>query len=395
MWKFCFFLNAAVDLYQKSRAVNVLTKNPNFCTDCFCPLGSSIPMRPQMDFLAENRATHLEESLPVLLPNGNAQNATVRHTVWHILPSQQVLMKVLLMAPFLLESKVSMTARVTGQSRSFAWLTSSELNTWRIRSEAWSKTGIFHRKSLKLWWVPTWTTYQLSRHTEKFVYHPCIWRSNCAFSIPFPIVLGIVFSWYWLNQTLRTRAIPNASAKDIVIFHLSSWSFASLTSLKKCTFVTGVDAWSNLKLGHLKKTDLNHLQFLYFFIFFSFCVSKSFCCTWISWLYALGRPSPPSMYSSSLVSNAVADPGLRFLWDWVDSCLVGARQGLKSRWSNGKCLENSDAAFFDPTRVNIEFPNSGIRICLLFGWWWRKANIQKFVCDIGCSENELFVVALS
>lgn len=58
--KVLFFLNAAVDLYQKSRAVNVLTKNPNFCTDCFCPLGCSIPMRPQMDFLAENRATHLE-----------------------------------------------------------------------------------------------------------------------------------------------------------------------------------------------------------------------------------------------------------------------------------------------------------------------------------------------
>ena len=82
-----------------------------------------------MDFLAENRATHLEESLPVLLPNGSTQNATVRHTVWHVLPSDQVLMKVLLIAPFLLENKVSKTARVTGQSRSFAWLTSSELNT--------------------------------------------------------------------------------------------------------------------------------------------------------------------------------------------------------------------------------------------------------------------------
>ena len=80
-------------------------KNPNFCTDCFCPLGCSIPMRPQMDFLAENRATHLEESLPVLLPHGNTQNATVRHPVWHILPSQQVLMKFLLMAPFLWKTK--------------------------------------------------------------------------------------------------------------------------------------------------------------------------------------------------------------------------------------------------------------------------------------------------
>lgn len=177
--------------------------------------------------------------------------------------------------------------------RHFFWKTKSprRLESWdnRGHSPGWPHLNSIHdglevRLGAKLGssignlWTkaPTWTTYQLSRHTEKFVYHPYVWRSNCTLSIPFPIVLDIVFGWYWLNHTLRTKAILNESAKDIVIFHLSSWSFASLTSVKKCTFVTGIDAWSNLKLGHLKKKDLNPLQFLYFFIFFLLCFKKAF-----------------------------------------------------------------------------------------------------------------------
>lgn len=144
----------------------------------------------------------------MLLPNGNAQNATVRHAVWHVLPSD--------------ESSVDGT--ISFGKQSLQWRLESLGN--RGDSLGWPHLNSIHdglevRLGAKLGssignlWTkaPTWTTCQLSPHTEKFVYHPHIWRSNCALSIPFPIVLGIVFGWYWLNHTLRTRAILNESGK--------------------------------------------------------------------------------------------------------------------------------------------------------------------------------------
>ena len=45
--------------------------------------------------------------------------------------------------------------------------------------------------------------------------------------------------------------------------------------MKKCTFVTGIDAWSNLKLGHLKKKH-SFAVFIFFSYFFHFVFQKAF-----------------------------------------------------------------------------------------------------------------------